>query len=211
MEGVAVRGTQRSPMQLIPAGQGAAVPLARGQRIRVVNTHGTQVVDFWGFARVAPAEEYLSMEHCRELLQKIHFDVGDTLITNRYSPILTILADSTTAEHDTLIAACSRDMYRRLGRGEDHANCADNLDAALAGLRLWVPFTPSPWNLFMRAPVRDGRRIEYERPTCKPGDHVELRAEMDCVLVFSACADDVYPTNGGDGTPRDAHFQVLEA
>lgn len=194
-------------LEVIPAARGAAVPLARGQRIRVINTHGTQCVDFWAFARPSPAE-HLSMEHCRELLQKIHFDVGDVLITNRYSPILKILDDSTSCEHDTLIAACTADMYKRLGRGENHANCADNLKAALASFRLSLPFTPSPWNLFMRAPVRDGRRIVYERPTSKPGDYVELRAEMDCILAFSACADDIYPTNGGDGTPRDAHFQV---
>ena len=55
-----------------------------------------------------------------------------------------------------------------------------------------------------------GRRIAFERPNCRPGDYVELRAEMDCVLVFSACPDDVYPTNGGDGTPRDAHVGILD-
>jgi hypothetical protein len=63
----------------------------------------------------------------------------------------------------------------------------------------------------MSAPVRGGRAIEYRRPTCRPGDHVEVRVEMDCVMVFSACPDDVYPTNGGDGTPVDAHFAIIGA
>ncbi len=45
---------------------------------------------------------------------------------------------------------------------------------------------------------------------CEPGDYVELRAEIDCVVAFSACPDDVYRTNGGDGTPADAHFAIFD-
>jgi hypothetical protein len=101
-------------------------------------------------------------------------------------------------------------MYARSGHAEDHANCADNLAAALAAHGRDLPFTPAPWNLFMLAPVSDGRRIDFVRPTSRPGDYVELRAETDCLMVFSACPDDVYPTNGGDGTPRDAHVEVLD-
>ena len=40
----------------IPARQGRAVRLAKGQSIRIVNTHGTQVCDTWAFnARTAPS------------------------------------------------------------------------------------------------------------------------------------------------------------
>ena len=191
----------------VPAGQGLAVPLAQGQRLRVVNTPGTQVVDTWAFAHGDPWE-FLSMEHCREVLQRIVFEPGDVLLTNRYRPILEIVADSSPGGHDTLIAACSRPMYARAGHGDDHANCADNLAHALEGHGHLLGFTPQPWNLFMLAPVRDGRTIDYVRPTSQPGDAVELRALMDCLLAFSACPDDVYPTNGGDGTPRDVHVEV---
>ncbi|MGH6934220.1 MAG: DUF1989 domain-containing protein [Dongiaceae bacterium] len=196
-------------METIPARQGKAVLLAKGHHIRVINTHGTQVVDCWAFAK-DDISEWLSMEHSRELRQKILFEVGDLLVTNRYRLILTIVADSSPGEHDTLVAACSRHMYRFLGADPEHANCADNLDAALSELGFRPTATPSPWNLFMSAPVRDGRLIEYRRPRCRPGDAIELRAEMDCVVAFSACPDDYYPTNGGDGTARDAHFLILD-
>jgi uncharacterized protein len=42
-----------------------------------------------------------------------------------------------------------------------------------------------------------------------PGDFVVLRAELDLLLVFSACPQDMVPTNGADATPCDAHFVVL--
>lgn len=194
-------------METIPAGEGKALRAEAGQHIRVVNTHGTQVVDTWAFPRDERGE-WLSMEHSREVLQRILFEPGDVLITNRYRPILTIVRDDSPGEHDTLIAACSRSMYEHVGAGSDHASCADNLETALRRLGHPVAGSPSPWNLFMSAPVRDGRTIEYRRPTCRPGDAIELRAEMDLVVVFSACPDDWYPTNGGDGTPRDAHVTI---
>jgi uncharacterized protein YcgI (DUF1989 family) len=42
----------------------------------------------------------------------------------------------------------------------------------------------------MLAPMVDGRSIEYQRPRCRPGDYVEMRAEMDSLMVFSACPDE---------------------
>lgn len=196
------------PQQVVPAGRGLALALAAGQRARIINTHGTQVVDCWAFVR-SDVAEFLSMEHCREVRQKILFEVGDELVTNRYRPIVTLVADTSPGDHDTLIAACSRTMYALHGRGDDHPNCTDNLHAALADVGLSSAVTPCPLNLFMSAPVRDGRGIEFRRPRCRPGDYVDLRAELDCMVVLSACPDDVYPTNGGDGRPVDAHVLIL--
>ena len=107
-----------------------------------------------------------------------------------------------------LIAACSDGMYTHAGRPTGHRNCSDNLRAALAPHGIALPFTPSPWNLFMIAAVPQGKAIDYQRPVSKPGDLVTVRAEMDCIFAVSACPDDVYPTNGGDGTPRDVLLRV---
>ena len=110
---------------------GLAVPVAQGQRLRVINTFGTQVVDTWAIAADDPSD-YLSMEHCREVIQRIVFEPGDVLMTNHYRPILKILADTSPGGHDTLIAACSEPMYRRAGAAPGHASCAGNLATALA-------------------------------------------------------------------------------
>jgi uncharacterized protein YcgI (DUF1989 family) len=188
---------------------GLAVPLPRGQHLRVINTFGTQVVDTWAIAADDPTD-YLSMEHCREVIQRIVFEPGDVLLTNHYRPILEIITDTSPGGHDTLIAACSEPMYRRAGAAPGHASCAGNLAAALALQGVKLGFTPQPWNLFMIARVPDGRSIEYHRPVARPGDYVELQALMDCTMVFSACPDDVYPTNGGDGRARDVELVLLD-
>jgi uncharacterized protein len=193
----------------VQAGCGLALPLAQGRRLRVINTFGTQVVDTWAIAADDPAD-YLSMEHCREVIQRIIFEPGDVLLTSHYRPILKILADTSPGGHDTLIAACSEPMYRRAGSAPGHASCAGNLTQALASRGVNLGFTPQPWNLFMIARVPDGRSIVYERPRSRPGDYVELEAQMDCLMVFSACPDDVYPTNGGDGRARDVSVALLD-
>jgi hypothetical protein len=193
----------------IPARRGKAMFLKQGQSIRVVNTHGQQVIDTWAF-NSADLTECMSMEHTRAAIERIMVRVGESLVTNRRRPILYLAADTSPGVHDTLIAACDRYRYALLGCTTYHDNCTDNLAAALAELGLTAPETPSPWNLFMHIPVRADGSLSFEPPVCKPGDSVLLRAEMDCVIAFSACPQDIVPINGIACTPTEAHVALLE-
>ena len=49
--------------------------------------------------------------------------------------------------------------------------------------------------------------LSFQPARCKAGDFVVLRAEMDCVVVFSACPQDMLPINNGITT--EAHFEVI--
>ena len=120
-----------------------------------------------------------------------------------------MLEDTSPGIHDTLLAACDRYRYELLGCTRYHDNCTDNLAAALAELGYRALETPSPWNLFMNIPVGAGGSLSFEALVSKPGDYVLLRAEMDCVLVFSACPQDIVPINGLACAPTEAHFQVM--
>ncbi|MET4433039.1 urea carboxylase-associated family protein [Mycolicibacterium sp. 624] len=188
------------------AGCGASIDVQLGDIVRIVNTSGTQVVDFWAF--VDGEHEYLSMEHNREVLQRLFFRPGDVLVTNRYRPILSFLADTSPGLHDTLIAACSAAMYRQHGAAADHRSCQSNLNDAL-GYEITRP--PNPWNLFMVAGIDDSGEIGYRRCDCVPGSFVDVQAEMDLSIFVSACPDDVYPTNGGDGQPRDVDILIMSS
>lgn len=188
---------------VVAARTGHAFRLAAGQDVRIVNTHGGQVVDTWAFDAADPGN-WLSMEHCREVNHRLLFRPGDALVTRDYTHILEFVADTSPGIHDTLIAACNRQFYRRGGIQPETPNCQDNLAAALAAIGLEVVATPCPWNLFMIARVEpDGDAISYHRPDVVAGATVHLRAAIDCVLVVSACPDTTDPTNGGDGTPQD--------
>ncbi|MGF1594383.1 MAG: DUF1989 domain-containing protein [Kiloniellaceae bacterium] len=193
----------------VPARQGRAVRVARGQSIRIVNTHGTQVCDTWAFS-AANRAEYLSWPHARAWIERVLPRPGDALVTNRRRPILTLLEDSSPGVHDTLIAACDLFRYLTLGVEDYHDNCSDNLRMAMMAIGLTVPEVPQPLNLWMNIPVGDDWGIDWLPPVSAPGDHVLLRAEMDCIVVMSACPQDMIPINGEDMTPVDVEFVVEE-
>ncbi|MBS0335438.1 MAG: urea carboxylase-associated family protein [Proteobacteria bacterium] len=192
---------------LIPARKGVAARIRKGQVLEVINTHGTQVVDFWAF-NDPDLGECMSMEHSRASIGKIIPAVGDTLVTNKRRPILTVIGDTSPGVHDTLIASCDTYRYELLGCKGFHDNCTDNLGDALAALGLRRVVHPCPFNLFMHIPVKDGVSISFEPPLCKPGDSISFRAEMDAVLAFSACPQDMVPVNGRDCVIHDAHYRI---
>lgn len=195
---------------LVPARKGKATRLDRGERLRLVNTHGRQVVDTWAFNRDDIAE-FMSMEHTRAHLQKILPTTGDTLYSNRRRPLLSFVEDTSGGIHDTLIAACDARRYELLGVAGHHDSCADNLRAALAELGLAPPEIPAPLNMFMNIPVGPDGAISFAPSIAGVGSHVVLRAEFDLVVVFSACPQDIVPINGPDRTPKDVHFEILGA
>ncbi len=190
----------------IAARHGKAARLAAGQQVRVINTHGKQVVDTWAF-NAADIREFMSMEHSRATMLTVFPKVGDTFLSNRRQPMLTITEDTTPGIHDTLIAACDSHRYKQLGVTGYHESCTENLALALGELGLAPPETPSPLNLSMTIPVTASGALSFEPPVSEPGQSITLRAEMDLVIVFSACPQDVLPVNGLN--PTEAHFSIL--
>ena len=196
-----------SEIVTIPARRGMAARVAAGRRIRVINTHGSQVVDTWAFS-ARDVTEWMSMEASRAWFLRLAAAVGDTFVTNQRRPILTLVEDTSGGAHDTLIAPCDAPRYRLLGVEGHHDNCRDNLHAALAALGIAVPATPSPLNLFMNIPWTADGRLAWGEPVSTPGSHVMFRAEMDLVVAFSACPQDILPINGRTGQTTEAHFSI---
>jgi uncharacterized protein len=192
----------------IPARKGKATRLRRGQKIKVINTRGQQVVDTWAF-NASDVKEFMSMEHTRVAIGGIIPKIGDALVTNKRRPILTLVEDTSGGIHDTLFAACDRYRYELLGCKEYHDNCTDNLVAGLGEISVTPPETPAPLNLFMNIPVIDGIKTDVRAPVSTPGSYVTLRAEMDCIVAFSACPQDILPINGTAKRPTEAHFEVI--
>jgi uncharacterized protein YcgI (DUF1989 family) len=200
----------RSPAHIrVEARRGKATRLKCGEVVRVINTHGQQVVDTWAFVQ-DDLRECMSMEHTRASLSRIRPRVGDAFVTNRRREILKLVRDTSPGVHDTLIAACDRYRYELLGCKNYHENCTDNLQAALAELGFTSAEIPSPLNLFMNIPVHGDGSVTFDPPVSRPKDYVELRAELDCIVVFSACPQDILPINGVGCEPTDFEFVVVE-
>ena len=191
----------------IPARRGKAGRVRAGQHIRVVNTHGTQVVDAWAF-NANDLTEWMAMEASRAWFMKLAATVGDAFVTNHRRPILTLVEDTSNCAHDTLMAPCDAHRYGLLGVKGHHDNCRDNLHAALAELGLTIPATPPSLNLFMNIPWTPEGHLAWGEPVSSPGSYALFRAEMELVIAFSACPQDILPINGTTGRTTEAHFAI---
>ena len=193
---------------VLRAREGIALPLRAGERLRITNLHGGQVVDTWALART-DLREYLSMQHTRTSLGKLVPAAGDHLYSSSRRPLLTLLEDTSPGAHDTLIAACDRERYRQLGATGHHANCADNFRRALSLRGIQPDHVPSPLNLVMHIAWREDGGLEFLASPARAGDYVALEAVTDVTVVLSACPMDLNPINAGG--PQDVGLEVLPA
>jgi uncharacterized protein YcgI (DUF1989 family) len=187
----------------VPARAGRAVRLHSGARVRIVDVAGGQVGDVFAFAAPPTSgsefTEYLSAAHTRAQTQRLFPAVGDDLVTNRRRPILTLVSDDSPGRHDMLIAACDAERYAALGAAQ-HPSCAQNLFDALAGVGLVCEVVPQPVNVFMNVPVSAGGLLSWRPAATAPGDSITFETRTDCVVVVSACPQDLTEINGSEPT-----------
>lgn len=197
-------------MVLLPARNATAVSIEKGQYLKIINTHGKQVVDFWAF-NPQDSHDYLSTVHTRTVLLSIALREGDALYSTRRKPILTLVRDTTRGVHDLIWSACDEERYRMLGAVGYHDNCADNMHKALKAfpdVKIADDWIPDPLNLFMNVAVDHHGGLDVRPPTSEKGQYVVLRAETDLVIVMTSCPQDMAPVN--DGEPADCEFAIFQ-
>ena len=97
-----------------------------------------------------------------------------------------------------LCASCDATRYAMLGVQGWHASCQENLTTAMAALGHDKVDVPQPINLFMDIPVYEDASIDWRATKTKAGDYVRFRAEMDCIVVASACPQDLTDINNNE-------------
>jgi uncharacterized protein len=194
---------------VVPAREGRSVRVPAGTAFRVTDPEGSQVGDLFAFS-ADDVSEYASAEHTRAHLSRLFPREGEEFVTNRRRPILVLERDESPGAHDMLCAACDPERYEGLGVEGWHASCEENLRTVMRELGHESIEVPQPINLFMNIPVRSDGTLGWEPAPTRPGDGVVLRAALDCIVVLSACPQDLVPINGGNPTsleiellPRD--------
>jgi uncharacterized protein YcgI (DUF1989 family) len=189
--------------QIIPAGGGAGLALARGEHLRIIDLEGGQTGDLMAFSR--DGSERLSNGRTFDYGGKIYLSTGDVLWSDRSNPMLTIIEDQ-VGRHDFLYSSCSLEMYRiQYGVTGYHANCHDNLRSALRDFGIEPDSLPTAFNFFMNVDVLPDGRLQFAPPKCRAGDSMVLRAEMDLAIALSACPAS---TCNGGAPPRPLAFEA---
>jgi uncharacterized protein len=191
---------------VIPAREARAVQIAAGHRFRVVDLEGGQVVDLFAFSS-KDVNEYASAEHTRVHVKRLFPKVGEHFVTNKRRPILLFLEDQSPGVHDMLYAACDPTRYSTLGVQGWHASCQENLLTAMMELGYPSVEVPQPINVFMDIPVAPDGELGSNPARTGPGDYVKLQAEMDAVIVASACPQDI--SNVNNNAPSSVAIEVV--
>lgn len=185
---------------------GTAFELAKGDILRVIDIEGRQVSDLLAFAK-DDAREVVSNGRTFDYEETIALTLGHTLWSNRSRKMLTITCDD-VGRHDFLLTPCSTDTFEHFYPDKPvHRGCFGNLSEALAPWGIEPDNIPTAFNVFMNVPVARDGSLEVAAPTGRPGDAIELRAEMDLIVGLTACS--AYASNGG--TFKPIGYEIVEA
>ena len=180
----------------IAAYSGDWVEVKKGDLIRIIDVECQQVCDMFAVSS-ADKSEWLSPAHTRAGTSRLFPKVGQYFYTNRYRPILTMTEDNSPGVHDMLYRACDPFMYKELGVIGYHPNCNENFRKAAEEANWRPPEVPDPVNFFQNTPLNDQGELGIQPALSKAGDSVTLRAEMDLVMVVTACSFDIDFTAAG--------------
>jgi len=185
--------------QIIPAGGRFSVRLDTGERLRIVDTHGQQAVDFLCYSAELPVDRY-NAANTMKINGNIYLGTGTKLYSDRAQLMMRIEED-TCGRHDTIGGCCSAwSNFTRYGV-KDTPACRANFVAELACWSLGPSDIVANVNFFMNVPVRQDGAMAIEAGLSKAGDFVELVAEMPVIAVLSNCPQRSNPAAGFGPTP----------
>jgi urea carboxylase-associated protein 1 len=187
--------------EIVPARAPWLHHVAAGQTLRIVDLEGNQAVDFLLYSAADDAERY-SAQDTVSAQANLFLRTGTVLRSNEGRPMMTIVGTS-VEYHDTIGGACSCESNTlRYGHHtkSQHA-CVENfLEANLIegrGKRDMVPNI----NFFMNVPVEEDGALGIVDGISAPGLTVDLRADIDVIVVASNCPQINNPCNAFNPTP----------
>ncbi len=193
--------------EICPAGEPWSKVIQQGQIFRIVDLEGNQAVDTLFFNAHAPQERYSASDTIRNQ-SNLYLTTNSKLYSNVGNILLTIIAD-TCGRHDTLGGACaaeSNTVRYALEKFPMHS-CRDNFLYALATEPIFNQLgmdkrdLPSNINFFMNVPVTESGDLTFSDGVSAPGKYVEMRAEMDVLVLISNCPQLNNPCNAYNPTP----------
>ena len=185
----------------VEAGDGWIEVVKNGQRLRITDLEGNQAVDTLFYNAHDFADRYSAVDTIGAQ-RNIYLTTGSVLLTQNGHALMTIIED-TCGRHDTLGGACSKEsnMVRYdIDKRYMHACRQTFLKFAMKHGLDKRDIAPNI-NFFMNVPVTPEGRLTFEDGLSAPGRYVELRAEMDTLVLISNCPQLNNPCNAYNPTP----------
>jgi len=176
-------GTCRSDITLMPV-SGKALPMRRGETMRLTQVQGYQCVDFNCF-NLHDYKERMSVGHMRA--QGFRVGEGHLVVSTppHSRPMLAITHMKETCVSDLLGARCDATMGEREYGLVPRTNCQDTFAEAIREYGLTADDVHDSFNMWMNTCWGHSYRI---LPNVGPaGDYVDLLALMDVLAVPIVC------------------------
>jgi urea carboxylase-associated protein 1 len=193
---------------VLPAGEAWLHEVRAGQFFRIEDLRGNQAVDTMFYNARDTSERYSAMDTITAQ-ENIYLTTGSRLVSNLGNVMLTITAD-TCGRHDTLGGACATEsnMVRYAIEKRFMHACRQSF---LLAISKWKPADSKialtkrdiahNINFFMNVPVTPEGKLTFEDGISDPGKYVEMRAEMDVLVLISNCPQLNNPCNAYNPTP----------
>ena len=177
--------------------------IRKGQTVRIVDLEGNQAVDTLFYNAHDYADRYSAQDTIREQ-KNIYLTTGTKLISTEGNVLLTITAD-TCGRHDTLGGACAAEsnMVRYAIEKRFMHACPQSFLKAIQHWKhgLEKRDLTSNINFFMNVPVTPEGGLTFADGVSEAGKYVELRADMDVLMLISNCPQLNNPCNAYNPTP----------
>jgi hypothetical protein len=172
-----------------------------GEHLRIVDLEGNQAVDCLLYNADDHVERYSAPETIVRQ-RNIFLTTGTELVSSEGRVMMTIV-DDTCGRHDTIAGACSCESNTlRYGHHTRHQHaCVENFLAEHLQRGMGKRDMVSNINWFMNVPVEPDGSLGIVDGLSAQGKYVELRADMDTLVVVSNCPQVNNPCNAFNPTP----------
>jgi uncharacterized protein len=172
---------------------GVTVEVKKGEVLRVEDLDGGQVADFVCFSLNDHGERFSQAKtRIRNWSTKVTTD--SILVSNRDNVMFTIEEDK-VGVHDIFFCPCHSYVYEEIYKVGPRNGCFENLSSAVKTYGISSDNVPAPFNIFMNTGIDENDELFVAAGPSKKGDYIDLRAEMDCLVAITACADDISDCN----------------
>lgn len=178
--------------ETVPGGWYANYRLKAGERLRLVNTDGSAAVALLAW-NGADTSERINHADSIKIQWTAALGKGRVIFSDMGRVLLSIVEDSSGA-HDVLAGGLNAaGVTRKFGDDPTYRNTRTNMVLAAGKFGLDSRDIPPIATFFAPVTVSEDGGLGWSDGVRKPGDFVELRAEMDLLIAISNCPHPLDP------------------
>jgi uncharacterized protein len=174
----------------VPPGWYTTMWLQRGEALRIIDNSGGSSVSLIGW-REEDTSERINCADTVKVQWSAAIGKGRVILSDMGRVLLSLIED-TSGAHDLLVggstAASTLAAFGMPGR-----NTQENFLAAASKIGLGIRDIPPCVTFFAPVSLDDTGRFRWQEGRKRPGDFVDLRAEMNLVVVASNCPHPLDP------------------